>query len=156
MSIWKKLFGGSASSDSSVETTPNDAVQMLRTLPQFDWSNIDLNDKKIWETTNEMGTIIDKEFVAEGVSAEEATSIMCAKTGNASFRLMRLNDKLFAVTNQYNGRDVVLASVPDGTKGSTSGIGSYTTYERYVIALRHSKKEYSILQYRYEHYRCIG
>jgi hypothetical protein len=146
MNIWKILSSSSPT---------NDLAKTLRTLPQYDWSKVDMHDKKVWETTSEMGSIVDKQLLAKGVSAKEAASIMLAKTNNGKAELMKLDDKLMAVQPYYAGRSVLLISLPDGSKGDPSATGSHTTSERYVIALRHSAKVYSILQYRYEHYQCI-
>jgi len=142
--------------DSFIGTNAHTLAIELRKLPQYDWSTLSMNDQEIWDTSSETGSIIDKQFISKNVSADEAALIMLAKKKTGTFELMKLGEKLQAIQPYYDGRSVILFSHHDSTEGTPFSIGSCTTRQRFVIALRHSEKEFSILQYRYEHYKVIG
>jgi hypothetical protein len=130
--------------------------RVLSYLPAYDdWSNLDLSDVKLWESTNGMGRARHKKVLASGILREDAVAHMLELTKGSEIKTTELGKKVFG--RSYEGRTVAAASVSAGSKGSPQATGSYTRETLNVYALRSSNQpaRYDLVSYIYEDYEVI-
>jgi len=134
----------------------NRYIRVLGNLPSYsDWSNVDLSNVKLWETTYEMGSAKHKKILARGISQSEAISRMLESTKDVEVKTIKIEDNAFG--RSYKDRTVAVASMFEGSEGNPQLVGSFTRKTLFVFAFRSSYKPalYDLVSYIYEEYKVI-